>query len=70
VIAAEINGIAHVMLTVRDFARARAFYAWLLPALGLEPLVDSPEHYYCVGEINFVLGKALLGSRSLPAEPS
>ena len=29
-----INGVAHVMLTVSQFAAARAFYGRLLPALG------------------------------------
>ena len=29
-----INGMAHVILTVSQFAAARAFYGRLLPALG------------------------------------
>ena len=45
----EINGIAHIILTTADFARARAFYGRLLPFLGLLPLVDSDEYYYCIG---------------------
>lgn len=45
----EINGIAHVMLTTNDFPRARAFYARLLPFLGLSPLVDGEAMYYCIG---------------------
>ena len=45
----EINGIAHVMLTVADFPRARAFYGRLLPALGLRPLLDGEGFYYCIG---------------------
>jgi catechol 2,3-dioxygenase-like lactoylglutathione lyase family enzyme len=45
----EINGMAHAILTVGDFVRARAFYADLLPFLGLTPVIDSPEYYYCVG---------------------
>jgi len=36
----EINGIAHVQLTVADFARAREFYGKLLPFLGLVPVMD------------------------------
>ena len=39
----EINGMAHVILTVRDFPAARAFYGALLPFLGLTPVVDSPR---------------------------
>jgi catechol 2,3-dioxygenase-like lactoylglutathione lyase family enzyme len=53
----EINGMAHVILTVGDFARARAFYGELLPFLGLTPVIDSPVYYYCVG------GRTALGIR-------
>ncbi len=45
----EINGIAHVMLTVSDFERAKPFYERLLAFLGLKPLVDADGIYYCVG---------------------
>lgn len=45
----EINGVAHVMLTVSDFPRCRAFYAGLLPALGLRPVIDADQMLYCVG---------------------
>jgi len=45
----EINGIAHIMLTTNNFPRARAFYAELLPFLGLSPLVDGENMYYCIG---------------------
>ena len=45
----EINGIAHVILTVSDFDRARAFYGKLLPFLGLTPVFDADGFYYCVG---------------------
>lgn len=45
----EINGIAHVVLTAGDFARSRAFYGELLPFLGLTPVIDAPEFFYCVG---------------------
>lgn len=45
----EINGIAHVQLTVSDFARCVAFYKQLLPFLGLTPVMDFEGFYYCVG---------------------
>lgn len=57
----EINGMAHVMLTTGDFPRARAFYGRLLPYLGLTPVIDAPDYYYCVG------GRTALGVR--PAAP-
>jgi catechol 2,3-dioxygenase-like lactoylglutathione lyase family enzyme len=44
-----INGMAHVMLTVSQFALARAFYGRLLPALGLTPVCDTDKLFYCVG---------------------
>ena len=45
----EINGIAHIQLTVADFAAARTFYGKLLPFLGLTPVMDLDQFYYCVG---------------------
>jgi catechol 2,3-dioxygenase-like lactoylglutathione lyase family enzyme len=57
----EINGMAHVMLTSSNFPRAREFYGKLLPFLGLVPVIDAPDYYYCVG------GRTALGIR--PADP-
>ncbi len=45
----EINGVAHIQLTVSNFAAARAFYGELLPFLGLTPVMDFDGFYYCVG---------------------
>jgi catechol 2,3-dioxygenase-like lactoylglutathione lyase family enzyme len=45
----EINGIAHTMLTVSDFDGCKAFYAKLLPFLGLRPVFDTDGFLYCVG---------------------
>jgi len=45
----EINGIAHVMLTVSDFARSAPFYRDLLGFLGLRPVMDADGFLYCVG---------------------
>lgn len=58
----EINGMAHVMLTVSRFEEARAFYARLLPYLGLRPVLDGDGFYYCVG------GRTAFGIR--PGEPA
>jgi len=44
-----INGMAHVVLTVSRFAECRAFYARLLPRLGMKPVFDGPKFFYCVG---------------------
>ncbi len=53
--------MAHVVLTVSDFAAARAFYGELLPFLGLQPVLDVDEFFYCVG------GRTALGLA--PAAP-
>src|SRR5262245_25387655 len=45
----EINGMAHVILTVSDFAIARDFYGKLLPAMGMTPVCDTERFFYCVG---------------------
>ena len=45
----EINGIAHIFLTASNFERSREFYRKLLPFLGLKPVIDTDEVYYCVG---------------------
>jgi catechol 2,3-dioxygenase-like lactoylglutathione lyase family enzyme len=57
----EINGIAHVMLTVRDVAKSRPFYVALLEHMGLTRVIDSPEYVYYVG------GRTAVGLR--PAAP-
>lgn len=54
----EINGIAHTFLTPGDFPAARIFYGKLLPLLGLTPVLDSDDTYYCVG------GRTALGIRA------
>ena len=48
-VSMEINGIAHIQLTVSDFDAARAFYGRLLPFLGLTPVMEFDGFYYCVG---------------------
>ena len=57
----EINGVAHVMLTVTSMARSRDFYVRLLSALGLTQVVDTDEYLYFVG------GRTAVGLR--PAAP-
>ena len=48
-----INGMAHVILTVSQFAAARAFYGRLLPALGMTPVCDTDKLFYCVSASRF-----------------
>ncbi len=44
-----INGMAHVILTVSQYDKARAFYSALLPAFGMEKVLDHDDFYYHVG---------------------
>lgn len=45
----EINGIAHVMLTVARFAECLAFYEPLLHLMGLQTVLKDENFLYCVG---------------------
>jgi catechol 2,3-dioxygenase-like lactoylglutathione lyase family enzyme len=45
----EINGVAHLMLTVSNFEACATFYDKLLQFLGLKPVMKSDEFLYCVG---------------------
>ncbi len=41
----EINGMAHVILTVSRFDEARAFYGKLLPQFGMNPVFDGERFF-------------------------
>ncbi|MBV8962045.1 MAG: VOC family protein [Hyphomicrobiales bacterium] len=45
----EINGVAHVMLNVSEWAMCRSFYEALLPFLGLKQVFNGEENIYYVG---------------------
>jgi len=45
----EINGIAHLFLTVSRFEEARDFYRELLTFMGMVPVIDADQMLYCVG---------------------
>lgn len=46
----EINGIAHIIVTVGRFDECVAFYRRLLPFLGLSRIVhDRADYFYCIG---------------------
>ena len=44
-----INGMAHVILTVSQFEKARAFYSGLLPQFGMALVHDGLDFFYHVG---------------------
>ena len=58
----EINGMAHVVLTVSQYDEAKAFYGRLMPALGMERVFDSSDFCYFVG------GRTALGLQ--PCDPA
>ncbi len=46
----DINGIAHIQLSVTDFAASRDFYHWLLHEMfGMTIQYDSERAFYCIG---------------------
>ncbi|MEI7709794.1 MAG: VOC family protein [Rhodospirillales bacterium] len=45
----DINGMAHVILTVSQFEAARTFYGRLCTAMGMKPVFDGDKFCYWVG---------------------
>jgi len=45
----QLNGIAHIQLTVSDMKRSRAFYAPLLDLFEMQILIDNETYFYCIG---------------------
>jgi catechol 2,3-dioxygenase-like lactoylglutathione lyase family enzyme len=45
----NINGMAHIILTVSQFEKARSFYSRLLPEFGMSLVHDGPDFCYHVG---------------------
>lgn len=45
----DINGMAHIILTVSQFDKARAFYCGLLPFFGMKRVFDGADFCYHVG---------------------
>ena len=58
----EVNGMAHVILTVSQCDKARAFYGELLPFLGLQKVYDGNNFLYHVG------GRTAVGIQRCAAE--
>lgn len=46
---AEISGIAHIQLSVRDMGVSTPFYATLLQSMGMKPVIEDKTFYYCIG---------------------
>jgi catechol 2,3-dioxygenase-like lactoylglutathione lyase family enzyme len=50
----EINGIAHIQLTVNDLQRAIAFYEDVLGFMGMKAVAKAPNGLYMVGGLTAV----------------
>lgn len=63
----EVNGIAHVDVTVSNFERCVAFYRRLLPFMGIGHVVyDNDDYFYCIGgRTGFAVRRAAPGYRDL-----
>jgi catechol 2,3-dioxygenase-like lactoylglutathione lyase family enzyme len=46
---AQINGIAHLQLSVSNMERSIPFYEKLLHSLEMVTLVKQPQFFYCIG---------------------
>jgi catechol 2,3-dioxygenase-like lactoylglutathione lyase family enzyme len=51
----EINGIAHIQMSVNDFAQAAPFWEKLCHFLGMTTLVKSADTMYCIGSRTGIL---------------
>ena len=58
----EVNGMAHVILTVSQWDKAHAFYSQLLPFLGMKKVYDGNNFLYHVG------GRTAVGIQRAGAE--
>jgi len=66
----QLNGIAHVYLTVGDFDTCLPFYEELLAFFEMECLVKTDALYYCVGSRTGVgIRRAGPGYRDTPFDP-
>jgi catechol 2,3-dioxygenase-like lactoylglutathione lyase family enzyme len=51
----EMNGIAHIQLSVNDYPACRAFYRQLFAKLEMLPVLDTEEMIYGIGSRTGVL---------------
>ena len=45
----QLNGIAHLQLSVANVERSKQFYRPLLELFEMQVLIDSETFYYCIG---------------------
>jgi catechol 2,3-dioxygenase-like lactoylglutathione lyase family enzyme len=54
----EVNGIAHIQLTVRDVGRCLPFWERLCHFLGMQTLIRNETTVYCIGGRTGILVRA------------
>ncbi len=62
----ELNGIAHIQLTVNDAARAVPFWEKLCHFLGMQTLVRNADTVYCIGSRTGVLVRGAAAANGGP----
>jgi catechol 2,3-dioxygenase-like lactoylglutathione lyase family enzyme len=60
----EVNGIAHIQLTVNDPERCLPFWEKLCHFLGMKTLIKSDDTVYCIGSRTGVLVRGVPAGRS------
>jgi catechol 2,3-dioxygenase-like lactoylglutathione lyase family enzyme len=61
----NINGIAHVQLTVNDYEACRVFYGKLLELFEMKVLADLDGFFYCIGgRTGVAIGRATPENRA------
>ena len=45
----QLNGVAHIQLTVTNVARSKEFYRPLLGLFEMQVLIDTETYFYCIG---------------------
>jgi catechol 2,3-dioxygenase-like lactoylglutathione lyase family enzyme len=67
----EINGIAHIQLTVNDPARGLPFWEALCHFLGMQTLIRNDDTVYCIGGRTGILVRGIPDSaeRETPPKP-
>lgn len=59
--AVELNGIAHIQLTVNDPRRCVPFWENLCQFLGMQTLIRADEIVYCIGSRTGILVRGVTG---------
>jgi catechol 2,3-dioxygenase-like lactoylglutathione lyase family enzyme len=63
----EVNGIAHIQLTVKDPGRCVPFWEKLCHFLGMQTLIKADELVYCIGgRTGVMVGGAPAHKRDVP----